>query len=223
MHFSHKPLSGIIKTSDGSNTLYNEKYNEHYHSINGAIQESVHVFIESGFKQVKKQNISILEIGFGTGLNCFLTYIESKQREKQINYTAIELYPITEFEIKALNYGSLLQHEDFYTAMHACQWNEWQNLSSAFKLLKLKVDIRDLCLNDKFDLVYFDAFSPNVQPELWTKEVFSNIHASLNPGGILTTYSAKGDVRRTLDKCTFKVERIPGPPGKREMIRAIKV
>jgi tRNA U34 5-methylaminomethyl-2-thiouridine-forming methyltransferase MnmC len=212
----------LIITKDGSHTLYNASLDEHYHSIHGAIQESMHVFIEAGLKQLSKTRINILEFGFGTGLNAFLTLLESQQSNKTITYTTIELYPVSIKTTLELNYSDQLSNKKEFEKLHQVDWESWQDITSFFKILKRKADIQEVEYSDQYDLVYFDAFSPVVQPELWTQNIFDRIFRQLNKGAILTTYSAKGSVRKSLQNCGFTVERIPGPPGKREMIRALK-
>lgn len=214
-------------TSDGSNTLYVPSLKEHYHSVNGAIQESKHVFIEAGFLKLQKNNINVLEIGFGTGLNAYLTYLEAKQGDKKIDYIGIELFPLSLEIIRKLNYpikeSSIDKH--LYEKMHESEWNQRVYISDFFSLTKLEVDFTQLSLSfkDKFDLVYFDAFAPDKQEEMWSLDIFGFIYNSMEIGGVLTTYCAKGVVRRMLQQVGFFVERIPGPPGKREMLRATRL
>ncbi|HIA36738.1 MAG TPA: SAM-dependent methyltransferase [Flavobacteriales bacterium] len=213
----------IITTKDGSDTLYNPELDEHYHSINGAIQESKHVFINAGFKEIRKNELSVLEVGFGTGLNALLTLKECGLLENKIQYTAVELFPLTHEVIQKLNYDDIIGEADSFHKMHSCAWNTWVDINDQFLLKKLKVDLRTMHFQDKYDLVYFDAFSPQKQPALWTGEIFDKIVSACNEDAVFTTYSAKGSVRRGLQKAGFYVERIPGPPGKREMIRARRV
>ncbi|MFC2086404.1 tRNA (5-methylaminomethyl-2-thiouridine)(34)-methyltransferase MnmD [Bacteroidota bacterium] len=216
-------MSQIKITKDGSHTLYHEKLDEHYHSVNGAIQESNHVFIKAGLSKIKQQEISILEIGFGTGLNAFLTVLESSKSKLKINYTSIELHPVEESVYTQLNYPSILGNKNLFLKLHKTTWNNWNEITDLFHLKKINKDLRIIQLYDFFDLVYFDAFSPKVQPELWAKDVFQKITTRMNKSAILTTYSAKGDVKRTLVNCGLKVEKISGPPGKMEMIRAFRL
>lgn len=225
----------LIKTEDGSHSLYVKELNEHYHSIHGAIQESKHVFINAGLKPVLSKEpsvISILEIGLGTGLNALLTFMESEQFTGKINYDAIEAFPIR-FELaQELNYPELLSASEpnnktlfrsVFNMLHSCEWEKEIMLSENFSFKKIKKTIKKTELKNTYDLIYFDAFGPPVQPEMWTEEVFSKIAAATNPNGCLVTYCAKGEVKRTLKKVGFVVESLEGPPGKREMVRGIKM
>lgn len=212
----------IIVTSDGSTTIQLPEWNEQYHSVNGAIQEAYHVFIDAGFNQIKKDNISILEIGFGTGLNCLVTLLEEK---KKINYVGVEAYPVKTEELEKLNYLSQLKVEDkkeVFQKIHQVTWGELHQITSDFTLTKRKQFFKDINDIEVFDLIYFDAFGARVQPELWTEAIFEKMYRSLKSEGVLVTYSAKGSVRRAMQAVGFYVERLPGPPGKREMLRAIK-
>lgn len=214
-----------LKTSnDGSHTIYNETIDENYHSLHGAISESEHIFIKNALLDCKKDAIKIFEVGFGTGLNAYLSLIEAHKWRKQIMYEAIELYPLENSIIESLNYANLLPREytNYYTELHATRWNQWSEISPFFSLKKIDGDILAFELSKGYDVVYFDAFSPEKQPELWGDFLFAKIFKAMAEGGVLTTYSAKGIVKRTLKEIGFKVELIPGPPGKRHMIRAIK-
>ena len=212
----------IIITSDGSTTIHIPAWNEQYHSKHGAIQEAYHVFIKHGLEFVTQDQLSILEIGFGTGLNCFITYLES---EKNINYVGVEAYPVDEKEIKKLNYVSELKAEkksEIFNKMHGISWEEKHKIDDRFQLEKRQQFFKDIKDKDAFNLIYFDAFGARVQPELWTEEIFSIMFDALKNEGVLVTYAAKGSVRRAMEAVGFTVERLPGPPGKREMLRAIK-
>ena len=215
-----------VITADGSSTLHVPELNEHYHSVNGAVQESRHVFVDAGLKQVSKNEIKILEVGFGTGLNAILTLLENGNLNRSIDYHTIELYPLPWEMIETLNYAEYLHlnREQYkaFKAMHSVSWDKMHAISTDFNLTKLKQSLENICLQSHFDLVYFDAFGPDVQPALWTKRVFQNIYNHMLPEGILVTYSAKGIVRRNLISIGYSVERLPGPPGKREMLRAVK-
>ena len=196
--------------------------NEQYHSKNGSINESYHVFINSGLKQVSSNVVSILEIGFGTGLNCFITYLEAK---KEINYVGVEAYPVTSEEVEKMNFISVLNAEKdkaSFEKIHEVSWEEKHQISNKFSLTKRKQFFEDIDDKNAFNLIYFDAFGARVQPQLWTVEIFRKMFDSLKENGILVTYSAKGSVRRAMQEVGFAVERLPGPPGKREMLRAIK-
>ncbi|RUA08922.1 MAG: SAM-dependent methyltransferase [Flavobacteriia bacterium] len=216
----------IIITSDGSSSIYLPEWDEPYHSKHGAIQEAYHVFIKSGLEYFKeKEKLSILEIGFGTGLNALITFIESQKRKDKIEYTGVEAYPVLPEEVKQLNYVEQLhinEKEDIFKKMHTVQWERPCDISKDFKLIKQKKSFTQINDKDLYNLIYFDAFSPDRQPELWSPEIFEKMYLSLKDHGILVTYSAKGSVRRALQSAGFVVERLPGPPGKREMMRAIK-
>jgi tRNA U34 5-methylaminomethyl-2-thiouridine-forming methyltransferase MnmC len=216
----------IVKTEDGSHTFYVPEIDEHYHSIHGAIQESVHVFIKSGLQQIKKKEINILEVGFGTGLNALLSIIESDNTQQKMNYYGIEKFPLSEDEYSNLNYSELTGFDctPTFISMHQQKWNKEVKLTSYFKLKKIKADIIDLdfSLLPTFDLIYYDAFAPNKQADVWQQPIFEKIYKNASHGAILVTYCAQGAVRRNLGQAGFEVERIPGPPGKREMIKAIK-
>ena len=212
-------------TEDGSHTIFLKDLAEPYHSIHGSIQESMHVFINQGFGLTRHSPVHILEIGLGTGLNALLTLSESEKRGIEVIYHAVEKYPLLPEEFKELNFekfipdipaGSLL-------AIHEGPWQQDFNLSSNFRLYKELTDIRSMKPGGKFDLVYFDAFAPDKQPELWSEEVFTQVAGCMNPRAILVTYAAKGSVRRTMKACGLQVEKVPGPPGKREMIRAARI
>lgn len=213
-------------TSDGSHTLFVPELEEHYHSVNGAIQESTHVFLEAGLRLCKKNSIRVFEVGFGTGLNAFLTFLDARKYSKSIHYTSIELYPISEELVQGLNYSQLLSPEDdtAFKTLHTSDWDKSVAIDPFFVLEKIKADFQDWdeVFPDLFDVVFFDAFAPDKQPEMWTQLVFDKIFKMMSGGGILVTYCAKGVVRRMLQSSGFEVERLPGPPGKREMLRALK-
>ncbi|MGB2226282.1 MAG: tRNA (5-methylaminomethyl-2-thiouridine)(34)-methyltransferase MnmD [Polaribacter sp.] len=216
----------IIITSDGSTTIHLPDWNEQYHSKHGAIQEAYHVFIKSGLEQVETDDISILEIGFGTGLNAFITFLESQNRNLKIDYVGVEAYPVSTEEVQNLNYISELKATSFadvFQKMHDTLWEEKHQISSGFQLTKRKQFFEDVEDQNAFDVIYFDAFGARNQPELWTEPIFQKMYEALKEGGILTTYAAKGSVRRAMLAVGFEVERLPGPPGKREMLRAKKV
>lgn len=220
---SNKPKVEIRLSADGSTTLYRPDLDEHYHSVHGAIQESMHVFIQAGLQRIECQNINILEVGFGTGLNAFLTLLNKK--EGQINYHAIEKYPISEQIVETINYPqqfNLQNGNGLFQALHQAPWGKEVLITNDFTLRKLEIDLLNFASEIRYHLVYFDAFAPEKQPELWTDQVFETMFKHMQTGGILTTYCAKGAVRRSMLAAGFKVERLPGPPGKRQMIRAIK-
>lgn len=210
-------------TEDGSHTLFSERFGECYHSSHGAIQESMHVFINSGLACAGSASPSILEIGFGSGLNALLSLIYGKENNLQIGYSAIELYPLKPAVIQGINYPDILGFAEEYRLLHDVKWGESHNITVNFNLKKLEDNLATMHFNDLYDLVYYDAFSPEVQPELWQACIFEKVAKACNPGAVLTTYSAKGAVRRALQATGFEVERLPGPRGKREMIRARKL
>ncbi|MCK9410708.1 MAG: tRNA (5-methylaminomethyl-2-thiouridine)(34)-methyltransferase MnmD [Prolixibacteraceae bacterium] len=216
----------IRETMDGSQTLYLGELDEHYHSTFGAIQESQHVFIGAGFKQCGQNEIRVLEIGFGTGLNCYLTLLAGLGTGKKVWYNAIEKFPLPEKVWDKLEFTNHFPetNPEWYRLIHQALWNCGVEVQHQFLLHKIEADLLDLEWDHLplVDLVYFDAFSPEKQPELWSRSIFEKIFDRMNPKGILVTYCAKGIVRRTLQSIGFEVERIPGPPGKREMIRATK-
>ncbi len=213
----------IIHTKDGSKSLFLPELNETYHSKFGAKTESEHVFIQAGYQYVTKQEIRILEIGFGTGLNVLLTYLAHLHDERKIYYESLEKYPLPADIIKEINEVDDEQMKQIFNLLHSVPWQEDVTLRERFVLYKNKVDLLDFESQKMFDLIYFDAFAPDKQPEMWTQEVFDKMYKYLSEGGVLVTYSAKGSVRRTMQAAGFTVERIPGPPGKREMLRAVKV
>lgn len=215
----------IIVTSDGSSTIHLPEWNEQYHSKHGAIQEAMHVFIKSGLSLFSDKSLNILEIGFGTGLNSFITYLEAPKLGLSIDYVGVEAYPVIADEIVKLNYVKELNAEKeiaVFRKMHKTQWEDKVALSKDFSLTKRKQFFNEINDVNAFDLIYFDAFGARVQPELWTEEIFEKMFRALKKDGVLVTYSAKGSVRRAMQTVGFTVERLPGPPGKREMLRAIK-
>jgi len=215
----------IITTADGSTTIQIKDWQEQYHSKHGAIQEAYHVFIHSGLDLYKNQTIDILEIGFGTGLNALITLIEFQKRNLKVNYTGVEAYPVSNDELAQLNYLGQLNAqalENHFKVMHASPWEEVVALTPDFNLTKEQKLFKDIDVINAFDLVYFDAFGARVQPELWTVEIFQIMFNAVKSGGYLVTYAAKGSVRRAMLEVGFLVERLPGPPGKREMLRAKK-
>jgi len=217
----------LLKTGDGSYTLHIAEWDEQYHSKHGAIAEALHVFIKEGLyyyaTKISSEDISILEIGFGTGLNAFLTLLEAKKNNFKINYTGIEAYPLEISEIKKLNYPSLLNASEVdFNKLHETTWEEKTTISENFQLTKHKKFFSEITIENTFNLIYFDAFGIRVQPELWTEEIFSKMYNALKTNGVLVTYAANGNARRAMQAVGFSVERLPGPPGKREMLRATK-
>jgi tRNA U34 5-methylaminomethyl-2-thiouridine-forming methyltransferase MnmC len=199
-----------------------------YHSIHGAVQESKHVFIEAGLRSLnpaRKTIVNIFEMGFGTGLNALLTMIEAEKLERAIHYEAIEQFPLDNKQIGSLNYCTQLGRQDLqmvFEQLHHCEWEKTVKLTPKFTFKKSAANLLDFETPETFELIYFDAFAPNVQPELWTKEIFDKMFEMLEQGAILVTYCSKGDVRRAMQAAGFVIEKLPGPPGKREMIRATK-
>ena len=224
----NKFIRQIVHTQDGSSSFFLPELHEHYHSVHGAIQESEHVFIRQGFDVASKNydQINILEVGLGTGLNCLLSLQRSIILKKNVFYTAIEPYPLSAEEWGSLNYPQMTAGEyikDAFNSIHTLGYGMEVSLSSNLRLIKLHDTIQAVDLPDKlYHLVYFDAFGPQVQPELWSREVFEKVAQSMKTGGVLVTYSAKGSVKRALKACGFVLEHPAGPPGKREMTRAVK-
>ena len=215
----------LVETADGSKTLYIPDFEEHYHSIHGALSEAQHVFIKHGLKSMSKTKISILELGFGTGLNAFLTFKENRKLHKEITYTALEPFPINPDLANDLNYVRLKGLEDeeaVFKQIHLCSWANSHIIDQYFTFSKLENTIQNIVFQNSFDLVYYDAFAPRVQPELWTEEIFTKVFDAMNVGAVLVTYCAKGSVKRALKTVGLKVESLEGPPGKREMTRAEK-
>lgn len=200
-------------------------WQEQYHSKHGAIQEAYHVFIKSGLDLFENQEINILEIGFGTGLNAFITLIEFDKQNLKVNYTGVEAYPVSIEELNQLNYleelKSLSRKDDF-DLMHTSPWGDKVEIVENFNLKKEQILFKEISAIAEYDLIYFDAFGARVQPELWTVEIFQIMFNAMKSNGYLVTYAAKGSVRRAMQEVGFLVERLPGPPGKREMLRAKK-
>jgi len=216
----------IIATEDGSSSLYLKNLDETYHSVHGAIQESNHVFIEAGLKFWLSKNtntatVQILEFGFGTGLNAMLTSLNINGGIKMA-YHGLEKYPLSKKICSSLNYGEVLHNLELFIKIHDSKWGKEEKITPDFKLKKIEVDFRNYSTNTHYDVIYFDAFSPSKQPKLWTREIFEECYLLLNKGGVLVTYSAKGQLKRDLKSVGFMVESIPGPPGKFEITRATK-
>jgi tRNA U34 5-methylaminomethyl-2-thiouridine-forming methyltransferase MnmC len=214
----------IIVTEDGSHSLLNEALDETYHSRHGAVRESWHVFIDHGFSYLAgKQNtgpVSILEVGFGTGLNALLTATESARTDTIVSYTSLETFPLGREVWESLNYSDPL---NLFKAIHEVEWQKWHEINSCFRLLKLEKSLLTVNLApQQFDLIYFDAFAPNKQPEMWELRILEKVVNSLKPGGVFVTYCAKGQLKRDLKSLGLTVESLTGPPGKREMVRALK-
>ena len=215
----------IIQTLDGSTTIQLTEWNECYHSKHGAIQEAQHVFIKNGLSLFQEQEIAILEIGFGTGLNAFITLLESKKMNQTIDYVGVEAYPISAAEVLSMNYVDELDSKlesSTFEKIHESSWEEKVILNDRFALTKRKQFFQDIEDENRFDLIYFDAFGYRVQPELWSTEIFRKMYNSLKSNGILVTYAARGVVKRSMIEVGFTVEKLAGPPGKREKFRARK-
>jgi tRNA U34 5-methylaminomethyl-2-thiouridine-forming methyltransferase MnmC len=216
----------IELTADGSHTLFVPELDEHYHSVNGAVQESTHIFINAGLHNYTKKQINILEIGFGTGLNAFLTLLDIQQSDKKIHYTTLEAYPLSEELVEQLNYPEQINpaKAHLYYKIHEVDWNKDIEITANFTIRKVETDFTAYNFIDinNIDIVYFDAFAPEKQPDMWTQELFDKLYSIMNEGSILVTYCAKGVVRRMLQQSGFTVERLPGPPGKREILRGKK-
>ncbi len=215
----------IILTKDGSSSIFLPKLNETYHSKFGAIQEAKHVFIKNGLLLFNDKSVSILEIGFGTGLNAFITFLEAQKNNQNINYVGVEAYPVELDIISQLNYVSELdatKHQAIFNEIHQCDWEMENKIESNFNLTKRKQKFQDISDSSKYNLIYFDAFGFDVQPELWNEEIFQLMYETLLPNGILVTYACRTSIKKAMIHAGFKVEKLPGAPGKREMLRAVK-
>ncbi len=216
----------IIQTKDGSTTIHLPDWQESYHSKHGAIQEAYHVFIKNGLTSLfSKRLVSVLEIGFGTGLNAFITYLESEKNNQQIDYVGIENYPVSMEEVLQMNYIAELNVQDkaeIFNAMHELPWENKHTLASNFALTKRKQFFQEINDIHQYDLIYFDAFGYRVQPELWSLAIFQKMYAALKTNGILVTYACRSSIKNAMMDCGFTVEKLPGAPGKREMLRATK-
>ena len=220
----------IIVTKDGSHSVSIPELEVTYHSLYGAIQESQHVFINAGLLDSGLFDYigvhSILEIGLGTGLNALLTLMEADKHRNRIYYTAIEPYPLSEAETAGLNYCEQLnapQYQQHFERIHQCGWEEMYEITDYFRLTKHTTSLQDFSSNELFDVIYFDAFAPRAQPELWTQDIFEKLFPLLKNNGTLVTYCSKSIVRRAMQAAGFTIEKIQGPWGKREMIRARRV
>lgn len=216
----------LVKTSDGSHTLYLPDLDEQYHSVHGAQTESMHVFIQNGYRFHNTPAPVVFEVGLGTGLNCLLTALEAEKMKRPTTFISIEKYPLEMELVKELNYGHEATPDirELFIQIHESTWDETVQITPYLRLLKLKGDLLDspFDINKQFDIVYFDAFGPSKQPEMWTDPIFKKIYDHTTDGGIFVTYSAKGLVRRQLSACGYEMERLPGPPGKFQMLRGTK-
>jgi len=215
----------IIQTSDGSHSLLNTDLNETYHSHHGAVQESMHVFINHGLHFFLKDHPTevarIFEVGFGTGLNVYLTILHCNSK---VHYTSIEAFPLSDSIWLNLNYASTQSEKEIFSKLHRAVWNEDQSISDNFTLRKLQTSLQLVDLTPAaFDVIYFDAFAPNKQPEMWEMPILEKVTRALVEGGVLVTYCAKGQLKRDLKSLGMQVETLTGPPGKKEMVRALKI
>jgi len=216
----------LLVSEDGSSTLLSNKFGVTYHSKHGALQESEHVFIKSGLDFIKtdKQELNIFEMGFGTGLNAYLSLLYALRNNLNIQYTSYELHPLPRDLVKELNYTDLLpEYANLFQLIHDIDWNKMQKLHPNFSINKVEENILNFDYNDNFDVIFYDAFAPETQHELWETPIMEKMHEGLKSNGVLVTYCAKGEFKRTLKSIGFEVQSIPGPPGKREMTRAVKV
>jgi tRNA U34 5-methylaminomethyl-2-thiouridine-forming methyltransferase MnmC len=221
------PNVEVLETRDGSHTLFSKDFGYTYHSKFGALQESNHVFIEAGlkFKSVLKKRIQLLEIGFGTGLNAYLTALEAYRKDLIVHYTGYEAYPVAPDVLSHLNYEQVLVNDELsniFHAIHAATWGQKVKLNPHFYLEKIEDLFENIAVLNQYDLIYYDAFAPDAQPHLWNETMMRKMYDCLKKDGILVTYCSKGDVKRALKAVGFTIEKIPGPPGKREMTRAFK-
>ncbi len=214
----------IIITSDGSTSIHLEEWNESYHSKHGAIQEAYHVFIKNGLSLFKGKSVSVLEIGFGTGLNALITLKESQTFEQTIDYVGVEAYPVSIDVARQMNYVDELEVDlaTEFTRFHSMEWEKKQVISDAFSLTKVKKKFQEIDYVNQFDLIYFDAFGFRVQPELWSKEMFTLMSTAMKKEGVLVTYACRTSIKNAMKESGFAVEKLPGAPGKREMLRATK-
>ncbi len=213
----------LVTTRDGSHSLYRPDLDEQYHSAFGAIQESMHVFIKCGYDAIPTKKLQVFEVGFGTGLNALLSFLKAMEEQKEVKYFSIEKYPLSPELTNQLNYPSILEpgSSAIFENIHQSAWDVDIPIGQ-FVLHKIHGDILTSQIPSGNDLVYFDAFSPDKDPLLWSEEIFRKIYDSMNAGGVFVTYSAKGEVRRRLISCGFRVEKLTGPPGKIHILRAIK-
>lgn len=207
-------------TADGSTTIYHSDLDENYHSVFGAVQESLHVYIQAGFEKLSTSQSRILEIGFGTGLNALLTCEQATKEKKNITYHSIEKSPLSQKIIAQLNFGQ--ERTSLLNKLHKTAWDKTVTITPFFSLKKIHTDLLTYQFSENYDLIYHDAFAPDKQPELWTPEILQKVAAMLSPNGILTTYSTKGTVKQAFRRAGLLVKRLPGPPGKRDMLRCIK-
>ncbi len=213
----------VVITNDGSSSIFLPEIKESYHSKHGAIQEAYHVFIKNGLDLCVSNEVAVLEIGFGTGLNALITCKESGLRNIKVNYTGVEAYPITKDEISSLNYATCLDMDiAVFAKIHECEWEKDSVITDNFVLKKVKKLFQNIDFVNKYDIIYFDAFGYRVQPELWGVEIFNKMYKALKGRGVLTTYAARSPIKKAMIEAGFKVLKLTGPPGKREMMQALK-
>lgn len=216
----------IVISADGSHTIISPTFNVPYHSKHGAIIESEVVFIQAGlqhfFDTHHPTEIQVFEMGFGSGLNALMTKLWTDKFQLHVNYHSIEAFPLPENLFQSLNYGEILRDQETFLQLHTCAWDEEKKISNYFLLKKYQGDVESVSLTTNFHVIYYDAFAPSSQPHLWQYEMMLKMFGALSNNGILVTYCAQGAFKRTLKEVGFTVECIPGPPGKREMVRAIK-
>jgi tRNA U34 5-methylaminomethyl-2-thiouridine-forming methyltransferase MnmC len=218
-------MNELTLTSDGSHTIFVTELNEHYHSVHGAVQESALVYIKNGLHFCNDNPLCILEIGFGTGLNALLSAKTDIHEKRKIFYTSVEKYPLPAGITDKLNYPDFAGDSGgtVFNKIHNAKWGTFEQITDVFSLRKIECDLVNDTIAGEYGLIYFDAFGPDKQPEMWTPEIFDKIGSLCSPGALFLTYSAKGEVKRQLKRTGFRIEMLPGPPGKREMIRAVKL
>ena len=209
----------IVETKDGFHTLFVPELNEWYHSLHGAFHEAMHVYISNGMQRVTFDHIDILEVGFGTGLNAYLT-LSNLPKEKSLRYISLEAFPISDPLVQDLNYAQKLEDPQLFNWLHSIDWGCWYSQNKSAEIYKFQTKLQDTNFSQAFDVIYFDAFAPEKQPEMWEESVLNQLYKALKPGGFLVTYCAKGVIKRRFKSCGFQVETLQGPPGKREMILA---
>jgi tRNA U34 5-methylaminomethyl-2-thiouridine-forming methyltransferase MnmC len=218
-------MNQLVITGDGSHTIYVPGLKEHYHSVFGAVRESEHIFLGAGFNYCRADPLNIFEVGFGTGLNALLTAIRSMKGTRKVYYTSIEKYPLEEELIRSINHREFAgcEGESIANAISSAPWGEMTEICRNFSLKKTRADLLIDPIEGYYDLIYFDAFGPDKQPEMWSSDIFARISDSTVKGGVLVTYSCKGEVKRSLRSSGFNVNLLPGPAGKRHIIRAVKI
>ena len=222
---TYRTLNQIVTTTDGSHTIYVPELDEHYHSVHGAFQESEFIFMKNGYDTCNNDPVNILEIGFGTGLNALLTAYRSLAGKRKVFYTTLDKYPLDKEITEKLNHHIFAgpSGKELFDKIHEAEWGKMICISPAFSLLKIRCDLTKDAIGGSYDLVYFDAFGPDKQPEMWSGNILKKISDVIKPNGIFVTYSCKGEVKRNLREYGFKVTLVQGPPGKRHITRAIKI